>query len=99
MGLGWIRLGLLCVVMFLLDSDWVGNGRLLTLIHEAGGQEVLHIVESAVFVGEMSCEPGDVSVLVEDHSPAQHTPHSHLQHLSVVILHYGMWTVWNVRGE
>ena len=66
----------------------VGDGLLLALVHEAGGEEVLDVEESSVLIGEVGGEPGDVPVLVDDQAAAQQTPHRHSAVIWVVFFHH-----------
>ena len=70
-------------------ADGVGDGFLLALVHEAGGEEVLDVEESSVLIGEVGGEPGDVPVLVDDQASAQQTPHRHAHEVLVVTFHLG----------
>ena len=70
-------------------ADGVGDGLLLALVHEAGGEEVLDVEESSVLIGEVGGEPGDVPVLVDDQASAQQTPHRHAHEVLVVTFHLG----------
>ena len=69
-------------------ADGVGDGLLLALVHEAGGEEVLDVEESSVLIGEVGGEPGDVPVLVDDQASAQQTPHRHSAVIWVVFFHH-----------
>ena len=78
----------------IIPADGVGDGLLLTFVHEAGGEEVLDVEESSVLIGEVGGEPGDVPVLVDDQTSAQQTSDSHSTIVSTVFFH--AWIVQEV---
>merc|ERR1719480_137686 len=53
-----------------------GQGLLLLGLHHAGGQEIVQVKESSVFVVHVAPEPRLVPILVDDQASAQQTTHS-----------------------